>query len=112
MQSNPTKQAWKIKLLASDALLLENTIKNIRDVARMAMMNFTVVALPSRRSSVINVKRSCFTPGRAVNQYVFIEMKRVIFLDFFDNKTESPINLLRDTKIPPGVVVKLEKHKV
>jgi ribosomal protein S10 len=111
MQNKLSKQTWKIKLVASDALLLENTIRNIRDVARVAMMNFTVIPLPTKRSAVINVKRSCFAAGRFVNQYVFTEMKRVIFLDFFENKNESPINLFRDVKIPAGVVVKLEKHK-
>lgn len=111
MQNKLAKQTWKIKLVSSDASLLENTIKNIRDVARLAMMNFTVIPLPSKRSGIINVKKSCFTPGRSVNQYVFLEMKRAIFLDFFENKNESPINLLRDIKIPCGVVVKLEKYK-
>jgi ribosomal protein S10 len=111
MQNKLAKQIWKIKLISSDASLLETTIRNIRDVATVAMMNFTVIPLPCHRSGVINVKRSCFTPGRSVNQYVFLEMKRAIFLDFFESKNESPINLLRDTKIPPGVIIKLKKHK-
>lgn len=111
MQDKLAKQTWKIKLVASDASLLESTIKSIRDVAKIAMMKFTVIPLPSKRSAVINVKRSCFVPGRAVNQYVFVEMKRAIFLDFFEGQNESPINLLRDVKIPCGVVVKLEKHQ-
>ncbi len=101
------KNKWRLVFKSYDSKLLDHTVKKVTSAAKSALLEASVVALPTR-TSLFNVLKSPFIYKKSRDQFIIKKMRRIIDFSF---KPGQSTEIFREILVPSSIEVFIVNRK-